>query len=72
MDIRKTKNTSCTLKDIVNLAAPHTWAASVMPAILALVITYLKQGSVQPFLAVCLVLKADFWKVFPGECYQMK
>lgn len=44
--------------DVLNLAAPHTWAASVMPSVLALAAAYRRQGRVDPVMAVCLLLVA--------------
>ncbi len=46
------------IQDIVNLAAPHTWGASVMPAVLALAVSIREAGSIPPDLAVCLFLVA--------------
>jgi 1,4-dihydroxy-2-naphthoate octaprenyltransferase len=46
------------LKDAVNLAAPHTWAASMMPSILAIVLAFHQTGTLKPDLAVCLFLVA--------------
>ena len=46
------------LKDAVNLAAPHTWAASVMPCVLASALSYRQQGFLKPDLTVCLFLIA--------------
>ena len=40
--------------DAVNLAAPATWAASVMPSVLAIALSYKQQGTVHLDLAVCL------------------
>ena len=45
-------------KDIINLAAPHTWAASVLPSILALVVSYKIQNEIEPVTAICLLLVA--------------
>ncbi len=47
-------------KDIVDIAAPHTWAASVMPAVLATAISYKVTGSLRPDLTVCLFIVAVF------------
>ena len=44
------------IKDVLNLAAPHTWAASVMPSLLALVIAFQRQHRILPGMAVFLVL----------------
>ena len=46
------------LKDAVNLAAPHTWAASVMPCVLASALSYREQGFLKADLTVCLFLIA--------------
>ena len=46
------------LKDAVNLAAPHTWSASVMPCVLALAISYKQTGTVRPDMALCLFVIA--------------
>ena len=45
-------------RDIINLAAPSSWAASVLPSVLALVLTYKKTLSLDLPLAVCLFLVA--------------
>ena len=46
------------LKDAVNLAAPHTWAASVMPCVLASALSFREQGFLKADLMVCLFLIA--------------
>ena len=46
------------LRDVVNLAAPHTWAASVLPSLLALAVSYGETGHIPADLAVCLFLAA--------------
>ena len=43
-------------QDIINLAAPHTWGASVMPAVLAAAFSCRIQGSLPPDLLICLFL----------------
>lgn len=45
-------------KDIVDIAAPHTWAASVIPAVLATALSYKANGSIRADMAVCLFLVA--------------
>lgn len=45
-------------RDVINLAAPHTWAASVMPAVLAVAYSYGKTGRILPDMAACLFLIA--------------
>ena len=45
-------------KDIINLASPPTWTASVMPCVLAVVIAYQKTGSIQVDMMICLFLIA--------------
>ena len=45
-------------KDIFDIAAPHTWSASVMPSILALALSYGITGSIRIDMAVCLFLVA--------------
>ncbi len=47
-----------TLKNAVNLAAPHTWSASVMPCVLALAISYKQAGMLRADMALCLVVIA--------------
>lgn len=47
-----------TIKDAVNLAAPATWSASVIPSILAIAISYVLQSFIRPDMAVCLFLIA--------------
>ena len=46
------------LKDIINIAAPHTWAASVMPSILALALSYSRTGSLRVDMSLCLFIIA--------------
>ena len=46
------------LQDVINLAAPHTWAASVIPSLFALAYSYGKTGKIRPDMAVCLFLVA--------------
>jgi 1,4-dihydroxy-2-naphthoate octaprenyltransferase len=46
------------IRDAVNLAAPHTWAASVMPCVLASALSYRQQGFLRADLTVCLFLIA--------------
>lgn len=46
------------LQDVINLAAPHTWAASVIPALLALVFSYRETGRILPDMTICLFLVA--------------
>ena len=41
-------------KDIVNLAAPHTWTGSVTPAVIGLAIAYHQTGHLDPLMAFCL------------------
>lgn len=45
-------------RDIINLAAPSSWAASVLPSVLALVLAYKKTLSLDLPLAVCLFFTA--------------
>lgn len=45
-------------KDVLDLAAPSTWAASVMPCVLATGIGYKAQGFVRPHEALCLFFGA--------------
>ena len=40
-------------KDVINLAAPHTWAGSVGPAVVGLAISYHAQGFLDPLMAFC-------------------
>ena len=49
---------SLRIRDIINLAAPDSWAASVMPSILALIISYRIAGQLKADMAVCLFLIA--------------
>ncbi len=42
--------------DILNIAAPHTWSASVMPAVLAVSIGYKIERYIKPDLAICLFI----------------
>ena len=46
------------LKDVINLAAPSTWAASVMPSILAVTLAYFKTGEIDALMAICLFMIA--------------
>lgn len=46
------------MRDIINLAAPQTWAASVMPGVLALAISFREQGFIRHDLAACLFAAA--------------
>ena len=46
------------IKDAVNLAAPHTWAASVMPCVLAVALSFRQQGFLRADMTVCLFLIA--------------
>ncbi len=46
------------LKNAVNLAAPHTWSASVMPCVLALAISYKQAGMLRADMALCLFVIA--------------
>lgn len=41
-------------KDIVNLAAPHTWTGSVTPAVIGLAIAYHQTGHLDPLMVFCL------------------
>ena len=43
-------------KDILNLAAPHSWPASVAPAVIAMAISFHRTGQLDPLLAACLVV----------------
>lgn len=43
-------------KDILNLAAPHSWPASVAPALIAMAISFHRTGQLDPLLTACLVL----------------
>ena len=45
-------------KDVLDLAAPSTWAASVMPCVLAIGLSYKQQGSLRPLEALCLFVGA--------------
>ena len=45
-------------KDVLDLAAPSTWAASVMPCILAIALSYKQQGFLRPLEALCLFVGA--------------
>ena len=45
-------------RDAVNLAAPHTWSASVMPCVFALAASFRRQGFLRPDLALCLFVIA--------------
>ena len=45
-------------RDVVNLAAPSSWAASVMPSILAIALGYLHNGRIDALMAVCLFIAA--------------
>ena len=45
-----------TFKDILNLAAPHSWPASVAPAVIAMAISFHRTGQLDPLLAACLVV----------------
>ena len=49
---------SLRIRDIFNLAAPDSWAASVMPSILALIISYRIAGQLKADMAICLFLTA--------------
>lgn len=40
--------------DVLNIAAPHTWSASVMPAVLSVSIGFKMKGFIRPDLAICL------------------
>ena len=53
-----TAHHSLRLQDIINLAAPHTWAASVMPAVFAVAYSYARTGKIVPDMTVCLFLAA--------------
>lgn len=44
------------LKDILNLAAPHSWPASVAPALIAMAISFHRTGQLDPLLTACLVV----------------
>ena len=46
------------IRDAVNLAAPHTWSASIMPSVLAIAISFRLQGFLRPDLVLCLFLIA--------------
>lgn len=46
------------VKDIIDIAAPHTWAASVMPSIFAVVLAYSLTGSIRADMTVCLFIVA--------------
>ena len=45
-------------KDVIDIAAPGTWAASVMPSVLATVISYQRTGSLRIDMMVCLFIIA--------------
>ena len=47
-----------TIKNAVNLAAPHTWSASIMPCVLALAISYKQAGTIRADMALCLFVIA--------------
>ena len=56
------------IKDAVNLAAPHTWAASVMPCVLASALSYRQQGFLRADLTVCLFLIAILMQsLYPAQ-----
>lgn len=42
-------------KDVLNLAAPHTWTGSVTPACIGLAISYHAQGYIDPLMAFCVL-----------------
>lgn len=42
------------LKDVINIAAPHTWPGSVAPATVGLAISYTIQGTLDLVMALCL------------------
>lgn len=44
------------LKDIVNLAAPHTWTGSVTPAMIGLAIAYHQTGTLDILMVCCLLI----------------
>ena len=44
------------LKDIINLAAPHTWTGSVTPAVIGLAIAYHQTGHLDPLMVFCLMV----------------
>lgn len=41
------------LKDVINLAAPHTWPGSVAPAMIGLAISYHRLSYIDPLMAAC-------------------
>lgn len=45
-------------KDVLDLAAPSSWAASVMPCVLAVGLSYRLQGYLRPLEALCLFIGA--------------
>lgn len=45
-------------RDIINLAAPSSWAASVMPSVLAIVLTYRSTQRLDYLMAICLFVIA--------------
>ena len=45
-------------KDVLDLAAPSSWAASVMPCVLAIGLSYKAQGFLRPLEALCLFVGA--------------
>ena len=45
-------------KDVLDLAAPSSWAASVMPCVLAIALSYKAQGFLRPLEALCLFIGA--------------
>lgn len=45
-------------KDVIDLAAPSSWAASVMPCVLACCLSYRQQGFLRPLELVCLFVGA--------------
>ena len=50
------KRTHLNLKMIIGLAAPHTWAASIMPVLLTGAYVYRQQGSLPPFIFLALLV----------------
>lgn len=41
------------MADVVNLAAPHTWPGSVIPAVIGVALSYQRTGTIDPLMAVC-------------------
>lgn len=42
-----------TARDVVLLAAPHTWAASTVPALLSAILGYVRAGSIDAAMSLC-------------------